>query len=152
MRARFSASESAFLVRSEEFVRRWLSEPRRGDVQVTATQVSPRGATPAYYVVAEQQYGVIRTGDQMDCPATSRLTAWAYSDNAGRIQLSLVGHAADACDRKSMPDSEVLGAAVITGRTFVFITEHYYEWEKYVIHEFLPSGGRRILAVDAGGC
>jgi hypothetical protein len=151
-RGRFPQSESAFLSRAEDWVKRWLSEPPRDGIAVTVTRVSPLRAPPAYHVVAERRYGTPTAAGSFDCPATSRLTTWAHVDAEGRLQLSAPEHAADACDRKNMPDIRVLASANMAGRMFVFIEEDFYEWEKFAVYEVLASGGRRLLTVGAGGC
>ena len=61
-------------------------------------------------------------------------------------------HAIDDASRKGTTLVTPLGAVTIGGRTFVVITEHGYEDERYVIFDAGGSALRRLLATEGGGC
>ncbi len=152
MRAAFDTSHARFLARESQLVRNLFQNPTSTELRVTLTRVSSRSAAPLYYAVAERLYRDDPINGATGCPSLSRLTGWTRAGTSGRLMLFGMEHDGDGCDKKGMPGIRVLGAATLAGRNFVFVEEHFYEWESYSILEVLANSSRRVMRVYGGGC
>jgi hypothetical protein len=84
----------------------------------------------------------------------SASAGWLFRDSEGKVVVLDQNHAVDDCIEKEIGMTlayiKPLGTLIINGRTFVFVMEHGWEDESYVISEW--RGGRFLpLFLAFGG-
>ena len=98
-----------------------------------------------YYFEAEKQYPKRR---DPGCYDVSLFQGWISADEKGGLGLmdSIFGFT--DCDRKGPSTMIPLGLMTLQEQTFLFVREHGWESESYIIIELNKSGLHRLLQTD----
>lgn len=130
------------------------SSERRKMIAMSITKVYRSNAKlngeHLYYFEAEKQYAnpVATTGQ--DCNDVSIFQGWiSQSDKGGLGSLDSRLFLTN-CDRKGPSTTTPLGSMTLKNETFLFISEHGWEDESYIILELDNSGLHRVLETFGG--
>lgn len=98
-----------------------------------------------YYFEAEKQYPKRTASGESDCYDVSLFQGWISADEKGGLGLMDSNFVFTNCDRKGPSTMIPLGVMTLREQTFLFVREHGWESEDYIILELNKSGLDRVL-------
>lgn len=101
-----------------------------------------------YYFEAEKQYPKRTPSDDAGCYDVSLFQGWISTEEKGAVGLMESNFVFTNCDRKGPSTMIPLGLTTLEEQTFLFVREHGWEDESYIILELKKSGLNRVLQTD----
>jgi len=98
-----------------------------------------------YYFDAEKQYPKLTASGQPACGDVSLFKGWISADEKGGLGLMDSIFFFTDCDRKGPSTMIPVGMMRLKEQTFLFVREHGWESESYIILELNESGLDRVL-------
>ena len=98
-----------------------------------------------YYFDAEKQYPKLTASGEPACGDVSLFKGWISVDEKGGLALMDSIFFFTDCDRKGPSTMIPLGLTTLQEQTFLFVREHGWESESYIILELNESGLHRVL-------
>lgn len=98
-----------------------------------------------YYFEAEKQYPKQTATGEPGCNDVSLFQGWVSADEKGSMDLMDNNFVFTDCDRKGPSTMIPLGLTTLQEQTFLFVREHGWESEDYIILELNKSGLDRVL-------
>lgn len=131
-----------------------LKSETRAKVKMSITQFSRSksalGGKHLYYFEAEKQYKKPPTSADPECDDVSLFQGWIEADQRGDFGLLDSRLFLTNCDRKGPSFATPLGIMTLNDETFLFVTEHGWEDESYIILELRNSGLHKVLETFGG--
>ena len=132
--------------------------PRSAEARAKSTMLvtqlvrssSTRDAKHLYYFEAEKQYKKPANSHDSGCDAVSLFHGWfeaTASDGLGLLDQRLF---LTDCDRKGPSSAKPLGIMTFKNRLFLFVSEHGWEDESYLILELKNTGLHKVLETFGG--
>lgn len=103
-----------------------------------------------YYFEAEKQYPQTAASSDRGCHDVSLFRGWVSTHGKGGLGLMDSQLSLTDCDRKGPSTTMPLGMMNLQNRTFLFVREHGWEDESYIILEPNHSGLHRVLETFGG--
>ena len=131
-----------------------LSREERRRVAISITKLyrssSVVNGEHLYYFEAEKEYQNPAPSRNQGCNDVSLFQGWISTMGKGGMGL-LAGHVTFTdCDRKGPSTATPFGIMKIDNRVFLFVSEHGWESESYLILELDNSGLHRVLETVGG--
>jgi hypothetical protein len=104
-----------------------------------------------YYVEAEKQHNRSTLSSERGCNDISLFQGWISADAKGGMGLLDSRVSLTDCDMKGPSFSTPLGIMKLKNRTFLFVSEHGWENESYLILELDETTGLRKVSETYGG-
>jgi hypothetical protein len=98
-----------------------------------------------YYFEAEKQYPKRTASGDPDCYDVSLFQGWIYARENGALELMDNDFVFTDCDRKGPSTMIPMGTMKLKEQIFLFVREHGWEDESYIILELNQSGLQRVL-------
>ncbi|MGH9944167.1 MAG: hypothetical protein ACRD9R_17620 [Pyrinomonadaceae bacterium] len=135
---------SAFALSGEERakVKMSVTSLYRGKLSVSGERL--------YYFEAEKQYPKTAASNDRGCHDVSLFQGWISTQGKGGLGLMSNHLMLTDCDRKGPSTTTPLGMMNVKNRTFLFVREHGWEDESYIILELNDSGLHRVLETFGG--
>jgi hypothetical protein len=129
-----------------------LSSEERKHVGLSATILyrtkSPVNGEHIYYFEAQKEYKASQNGRA--CSDISLFQGWISTQGKGGLGLMDSNLVFTDCDIKGPSFMTPLGVMTLKDRAFLFVTEHGWEDESYLILELNNSGLHRVLETFGG--
>lgn len=103
-----------------------------------------------YYFEAEKSYAQLTAQGTRTCEDISLFRGWILTQDKGGLGLLDSQLMLTDCDRKGPSTATPLGIMTLKSQTFLFVSEHGWEDERYVILELDNSGLHRVLETRGG--
>lgn len=103
-----------------------------------------------YYFEAEKQYQKPATSIDPSCNDVSLFQGWVEATELGELGLMDSRLFLTNCDRKGPSSATPLGIMTLKDEVFLFVSEHGWEDESYVILELSNSGLQKVLETFGG--
>ncbi|HLA11806.1 MAG TPA: hypothetical protein VJ023_14565 [Pyrinomonadaceae bacterium] len=103
-----------------------------------------------FYFEAEKEYQTPTAPGRQDCNDISLFQGWISTQGKGGLGLFDSRVFFTNCDRKGPSFTTPLGIMNVGNRSFLFVTEHGWEDESYIILELDRSGLHRVLETFGG--
>ena len=103
-----------------------------------------------YYFEAEKQYPIPVATSGQDCNDISIFQGWISASDKGGLGLIDSRLFVTNCDRKGPGTTTPLGSMTLNSDTFLFISQHGWEDESYIILKLDNSGLHRVLETFGG--
>jgi hypothetical protein len=130
------------------------SSEERAKVRMSVTKLyrttSPVSGEYLYYFEAEKDYEKAATSSDQACADVSLFQGWMEADERGGLGLMDSRVFFTDCDMKGPSFATPLGLLRLKNATFLFVTEHGWEDECYVILELDDSGLHKVLETFGG--
>jgi hypothetical protein len=131
-----------------------LSREERGRVTMSITKLyrssSVVNGEHLYYFEAEKEYQNPAPSKNQGCNDVSLFQGWISTMGKGGMGLLAGQVTLTDCDRKGPDTVTPFGIMKIDNRVFLFVTEHGWESESYLILELNNSGLHRVLETVGG--
>jgi hypothetical protein len=101
-----------------------------------------------YYFEAEKHYPKRTASGEPGCYDVSLFQGWVSAEEKGSMGLMESKVAFTDCDRKGPSTMIPMGVTTLLEQTFLFVREHGWEDESYIILELNRSGLHRVLQTD----
>jgi len=127
-------------------------ERKKIEMSITSLYRSKSGVRGEhlYYFEAEKQYPKTAASSDRGCNDVSLFRGWMSADGKGGLGLMDNQLSFTDCDRKGPSFATPLGMMNLQNRTFLFVREHGWEDESYLILELNHSGLHRVLETFGG--
>ena len=126
----------------------------RAKVKMSITQLrrskSSLNGKHLYYFEAEKQYGQPAASTDPRCNDVSLFQGWMEATERGGLGLMDSRLFLTNCDRKGPGSATPLGIMSLKHQIFVFVSEHGWEDESYIILELSNSGLHKVLETFGG--
>ena len=130
------------------------SAEARAKVKMSITQLvrsrSSRDGTHLYYFEAEKKYEKLTTANDPTCDGVSLFQGWVEAtarDGFGLLDQRVF---LTDCDRKGPGSATLLGTMTLKNKVFLFVSEHGWEDESYIILELSSTGLHKVLETFGG--
>jgi hypothetical protein len=131
-----------------------LSRDARAKVKMSLTTLSRSKSTlngkHLYYFEAEKQYEKPATSRDPGCNDVSLFQGWIDATERGGLGLIDSRLFLTNCDMKGPSFATPLGTMTLKNQIFVFVSEHGWEDESYLILELNNSGLHKVLETFGG--
>lgn len=131
-----------------------LSSEARAKVRMSITKLSRSKSSlngkHLYYFEAEKQYGRPATSTDPSCNDVSLFQGWMDATELGGLGLEDSRLFLTDCDMKGPSTATPLGIMTLKNKIFLFVSEHGWEDESYMILELSNSGLHKVLETFGG--
>lgn len=127
------------------FVRQAFEEAKSAELKTLYRSKSRVDGEYLYYFEAEQKMPANR-----DCPDIALFQGWTTADELGGMGLLDSRQYLTDCDLKGPSFMTPLGLLRLQNMTYLFVTEHGWEDESYLILELAKSGLHKVLETFGG--
>lgn len=131
-----------------------LKGKARAQVKMSVTTFyrsnSTVGGEHLYYFEAEKQYRKTSTSRDSECSDVSLFQGWIETSERDGLGLLASRLFLTDCDMKGPSSATPLGIMTLNNETFLFVTEHGWEDESYIILELGNSDLQKVLETFGG--
>jgi hypothetical protein len=131
-----------------------LSSEARAKVRMSITKLyrtkSSLNGKHLYYFEAEKQYEKPATSTDPSCNDVSLFQGWMEATERGGLGLMDSRLFLTNCDKKGPSSATPLGIMTLKNEIFLFVSEHGWEDESYMILELSNSGLHKVLETFGG--
>ena len=131
-----------------------LSREARAKVRMSVTKLSRSKSNlnekHLYYFEAEKQYEKPAASTDPSCNDVSLFQGWMEATERGGLGLMDSRLFLTNCDKKGPSSATPLGIMSLKNKTFLFVSEHGWEDESYIILELSNSGLHKVLETFGG--
>ena len=132
------------------FIRQLSDEAKTAELKRLYRSGSRLNGEYLYYFEAERKHKRATISTERGCNDVSLFQGWITADDRGGLGLLANRNFLTDCDMKGPSSMTPLGILRLKNTTYLFVTEHGWEDESYIILELDKSGLHKVLETFGG--